>query len=417
MPTPLRTRPSLALPTYWNTNLNTPREWNLLTINAGSSSLKTALYRIGGSETCLLVANVERIGSPPSRITIADKTNATVFDHEERLSDHSVAFAALLNRIQNRLSAANLDGIGHRIVLGDTRCREPLRIDDELLSRFQELADRAPDHLPQVVDSIAAVARIYPELPQVACFDSAFHRQMPREAQIFGLPRRFFQRGVMRYGFHGLSCEYVLQELIALDPAAAKGRVLIAHLGNGSSITAVHHGASVDTSMGFTPVAGLVMGTRCGDVDPGALLYLMKKEGMTSQTLNGLVNRESGLLCLSGYSADMRDLLERESSDPHCAEAIAVFCYQARKFIGAHSAALGGLDTLVFTGGIGEHGADIRMRICNGLEFIGVRLNPAANTANAAIISAADSAVTVRIIPTNEELMIARHKRKVLELE
>jgi acetate kinase len=395
--------------------LNTPRDWNLLTINAGSSSLKVALYRIGSLETCLLVANVERIGSPVSRITIAYKKNGTAFDHKEKLSDHSLALAAVLSRIENHWSAANLDGVGHRIVLGDSRCREPLQIDDELLSRFQELADRAPDHLPQVVDSIAAVAHIYPDVPQVACFDSAFHRQMPRVAQIFALPRRFFQRGVMRYGFHGLSCEFVMQELIALDPVAAKGRVVIAHLGNGCSITAVHEGTSVDTSMGFTPLAGLVMGTRSGDVDPGALLYLMKREGMTSETLNSLLNKESGLLGLSGYSADMRDLLERESTDPNCAEAIAVFCYQARKFIGAYAAALGGLDTLVFTGGIGEHGPEIRARICSGLEFIGVRLDAAANTSHAPVISAAGSDVTVRVIPTNEELMIARHTRLVLE--
>jgi acetate kinase len=403
------------LPTYWNTNLNTTRDWNLLTINAGSSSLKVALYQMGSLETCLLTANVERIGSQVSRITIAYKNNGTAFDHQEKLTDHSVALAAVLSRIEDRWSAANLDGVGHRIVLGDSRCREPLRIDDELLSRFQELADRAPDHLPQLVDSIAAVARIYPDVPQVACFDSAFHRQMPREAQMFALPRRFFQRGVMRYGFHGLSCEYVMQELIALDPVAATGRVLIAHLGSGASITAVHQGTSVDTSMAFTPLAGLVMGTRCGDVDPGALVYLMKKEGMTPHTLNGLLNKESGLLGLSGYSADMRDLLERESTDPHCAEAIAVFCYQARKFIGAYSAALGGLDTLVFTGGIGEHGSKIRARICNCLEFIGVKLDTDANASHAAVISAAGSAVTVRIMRTNEELMIARHTRGVLE--
>jgi acetate kinase len=370
---------------------------------------------MGSLETCLLTANVERIGSPVSRIIIAYKNNGTAFDHEEKLTDHSAALAAVLSRIEDRWSAANLDGVGHRIVLGDSRCREPLRIDDELLSRLQELADRAPDHLPQVVDSIAAVARIYPDVPQVACFDSAFHRQMPREAQMFALPRRFFQRGVMRYGFHGLSCEYVVQELIALDPVAAKGRVLIAHLGNGASITAVQQGTSMDTSMGFTPLAGLVMGTRCGDVDPGALVYLMKKEGMTPQTLNDLLNKESGLLGLSGYSADMRDLLDRESTDPHCAEAITVFCYQARKFIGAYSAALGGLDTLVFTGGIGEHGSKIRARICNGLEFIGVKLDADANASHARVISATGSAVTVRIMRTNEELMIARHTRGVLE--
>jgi len=370
---------------------------------------------MGGLETCLLVANVERIGSAASRITIRDNENQTLFDREEKLEDHSVAFAALLNRIENRWSAAKLDGIGHRIVLGDSRCHEPLRINDELLSRFQEMTDRAPDHLPQVVDGIAAVARTYPDVPQVACFDSAFHRQMPLDAQIFGLPRRFFQRGVMRYGFHGLSCEYVMQQLVALDPVAAEGRVVIAHLGNGSSITAVHNGTSVDTSMGFTPLAGLVMGTRCGDVDPGALLYLMKKEGMTSETLNGVLNNESGLLGLSGYSADMRDLMERESVDSYSAEAIAVFCYQARKFIGAYAAALGGLDTLVFTGGIGEHGSEIRARICSALEFIGVRLDAARNTSHAPVISSVNSAVRVRIIPTNEEVMIARHTKRVLE--
>ena len=371
-----------------------------------------ARYCLGKTETRTIVANVDRIGSSMSHIRISDSKSHNMFDREEKIPDHGTALRFLLNWIEQQGSSSNIDGVGHRVVLGDRRCIQPQLIDEPLLRTLKELAELAPDHVPQLIEIIETVTRVYPDVPQAACFDSAFHSRMPRTSQMYALPRRLFEEGIWRYGFHGLSCEYVMQELIALDPAAGDGRVIVAHLGNGSSVTAVDHGVSIDTSMGLTPMAGLVMGTRCGDLDPGALLYLMNRRGMTFNVLNDLLNKESGLLGLSEYSADMRDLIERESTDTRCAEAIAIFCYRVRKFIGAYTAALGGLDTLVFTGGIGEHAAVIRDRICTGLNCIGIALDTGANDSDAAVISAKHSPVTVRVIETNEDLMIARHTRQ-----
>jgi acetate kinase len=279
------------------------------------------------------------------------------------------------------------------------------------------LAAIVPDHLPQAIAAIRAVQRAYPLLPQVACFDTAFHRRMPRVAQIFALPRRFADDGVLRYGFHGLSYESIMQQLRALDGVAANGRVVIAHLGNGASMAAVRGGRGIDTTMGLTPTGGLVMGTRSGDLDPGVLLSLLQRERMVPTALNALVNRQAGLLGVSGISADMRDLLARQATDPAAAEAIELFCYQARKFLGALAAALGGLDTLVFTAGIGEHAAPIRERICAGLEFLGIRLDPERNRAHAPIISAEGSLVTVRVMTTDEDRMIARHTVQVAHIQ
>src|SRR6185437_10924796 len=251
-------------------------------------------------------------------------------------------------------------------------------------------------------------------LPQVACSDSAFHRHMPRIAQLYPLPRHFAEEGLIRYGFHGLSYEYIMQELRTLAPKEAEGRVLIAHLGNGASMAAVRGGIGIDTTMGFTPAGGLMMGTRSGDISPGVLLYLLAEREMTPARLNVLLNRQSGLLGVSGISADMRDLLERESADAHAAEAVALFCYQARKYLGALAAVLGSLDTVVFTGGIGERAAAVRLRICDGLEFLGIRIDPHRNEAHAPVISREGGAATVRVMKTDEDLMIARHTRELI---
>src|SRR5262249_43323752 len=270
------------------------------------------------------------------------------------------------------------------------------------------------EHLPQAIRAIESLQQIYPAVPQIACFDTAFHRRMPSVAQTFALPRRFKDAGIVRYGFHGLSYEYIMHELRALDAGAADGRVIIAHLGNGASMAAVHHGVGVETTMGLTPAGGLVMSSRSGDLDPGVLLFLLESCGLEPSALSQLLNKESGLLGVSGTSADMEDLLERETDDPRAAEAVALFCYQARKFLGALAAALGGLDTLVFTAGIGEHAAPIRARICEGLEFLGLHLDAARNAAHAPIISSDTSRVAARVIPTDEDLMIARHTRRLI---
>ena len=272
-----------------------------------------------------------------------------------------------------------------------------------------ELIPIDPDHAPQALAGIRAVERARPDVPQVACFDTAFHRTMPAVARTYALPRRLADAGIVRYGFHGLSYEYVHGALRQLDGALADTRVVIAHLGSGASVAALRGGRSVDTSMGFSPTAGLVMSTRSGDVDPGILLHLLQGEGMTPEALATMLAKESGLLGLSGTSGDMRDLLATEGTDAAAALAVEVFCYRARAYVGAYAATLGGLDALVFTGGIGEHAPAVRARVCAGLEHLGVVLDPPANLAGAPVVSGATSPVRVRVIPTNEELMLARH--------
>jgi acetate kinase len=267
------------------------------------------------------------------------------------------------------------------------------------------------------IAAIEAVGRAYPAVPQVACFDTAFHSRMPRVARLYALPSRLAEEGIIRYGFHGLSYEYVMEELRRLEPEAAAGRVVVAHLGNGASMAAVRGGVGVDTTMGFTPTGGLVMGTRSGDLDPSVPLFLLEEQGLTPTEVSDLLNKQAGLLGVSGTSADMRDLLDREAYDGRAAEAVALFCYQAKKFLGALAAALGGLDALVFTGGIGEHSATVRERVCEGLEFLGIRLDTGRNAAHARVISSDDVSVTVRVVPTDEDLMVARHTRRLIEQE
>jgi acetate kinase len=284
----------------------------------------------------------------------------------------------------------------------------------DLLADLHELVPLAPEHLPQSLAAIEAIAGVYPALPQIACFDTAFHRGMPRVAQQVALPRALEEAGVVRYGFHGLSYEFLVDRLRALDGERVGGRAVLAHLGNGASMAAVHNGSAVDTTMGFTPTGGLVMGTRTGDLDPGVLLFLLQERGMSPAEVAELVNRRAGMLGVSGVSGDMRDLLAREASEPHAREAVDLFCYQARRFVGALAAALGGLDTLVFTAGIGEHAAPVRARIAAGLEFLGVELDAGRNAAHAPVISRDGSRVVVRVIPTDEDLMIARQVARLL---
>jgi acetate kinase len=294
---------------------------------------------------------------------------------------------------------------------------EPELVAQELLDELHRLRPYDPDHLPREIELIEAFRQRHPQLPQVACFDTAFHRAMPRVAKLLPIPRRFDAKGIQRYGFHGLSYAYLMEELARRgDPAAAKGRVILAHLGNGASLAAVRDGKSIDTSMGFTPTAGLVMSTRSGDLDPGLAPYLARTEQMTTKQFYEMVNQQSGLLGVSEISPDMRDLLAQESADVRAAEAVALFCHQTKKWVGAFAAALGGLDTLVFSAGIGENCPSIRARICEGLGFLGIKLNVARNAENAAVISTDASPATVRVIRTDEELMIARSVCRVLGL-
>ena len=332
----------------------------------------------------------------------------------KNFSDHGAALEAVLAWLQRNRPDLSLNAVGHRVVHGGIHYSEPHRVTPELIATLRKLVPIAPGHLPQAIQAIQVTRRIYPDLAQVACFDTAFHRRMPRIAQICPLPRHLTDEGVIRYGFHGLSYEYVIQQLRSTAPEEAEGRIIIAHLGNGASMAALRGGISIDTTMSFTPAGGLMMGTRPGDLDPGILLYLLIERGMTPDALNELINRQAGLLGVSGISEDMHDLIEKESSDGHAAEAIALFCYQARKYLGALAVALGGLDTFVFTGGIGEHAAAIRLRICESLEFLGIRLDPRRNEAHAPVISREGSLVTVRVMKTDEDLMIARHTRDLI---
>jgi acetate kinase len=386
----------------------------LLTINVGSSSLKAVLYRLDPAETMEVRVAAERIGIPNSRLRLTDAQGTVLLQRADPLPDHTTALEALFTWLRAQRLDDGLRAIGQRVVQGGSQYSAPTLITDTVLALLRSLVPLDTEHLPQALRVIEWIRATYPTLPQVACFDTAFHRQMPRVAQMYPLPRELRDAGVARYGFHGLSYEYILQELRALDGDAADGRVIVAHLGNGASMAAAHHGMGVDTTMGLTPTGGLVMSTRSGDLDPGVLLYLLESRGLDAAALSRLVNKEAGLLGVSGSSADMQDLLAREAADPRAAEAVELFCYQARKFLGALVAALGGLDTLVFTAGIGEHAAVIRARICDGLQYLGLEVDAARNARHAPIISSDASRVVVRVIPTDEDLMIARHTYRLI---
>lgn len=386
----------------------------MLSINGGSSSIRFAIHGLGAAPRCLLQGKIDRIGARRPVMTVRiDGESAP----PRRLvaGDHPAATRWLLDWLEVQPAFASVRAVGHRVVHGRSHAG-PERITRPLLAELRRHPSLDPAHRPGELALIDAFRRRHPRLPQVACFDTAFHRTMPPLARWLPIPRRYAAQGVQRYGFHGLSYAYLMEELRRLDPGAARGRVILAHLGNGASLAAVRNGQSIDTSMGFTPASGLVMGTRSGDLDPGLLPFLARHEKMTPAQLDRMVNHESGLLGLSGTSADVRALLARETRDPRAAVAIALFCYQAKKWIGAFAAALGGLDTLVFAGGIGENAPVIRARICAGLGFLGVNISPPRNANNAARISTPASRVTVRVIPTDEEGMIARSVSRTLGL-
>jgi acetate kinase len=386
----------------------------ILTMNAGSSSLKAALYEMDRTERLMLAVQVERIGQSGSQVRIVDGDGATLLDRTADLDSHEAAARAFLDWLQDQQAEVAPNAIGHRLVHGGRAHRAPQRLAADVLADLQQLVPIDPDHLPQALAVIQLATKKYPAIPQVACFDTAFHRSMPRLAQMYPLPAWLAEAGVIRYGFHGLSCEFIVQELEAIGASEARGRIIIAHLGNGASLTAVHEGASVDTTMGFTPTGGIMMGTRSGDLDPGVLVHLLEAQGTSPAALSRLVNHEAGLLGVSGLSADMRDLLGKEATYPRAVDAIALFCYLARKSVGALSAVLGGLDTLIFTGGIGEHAAPVRERVCQGLEFLGLEVDAERNVRHAPIISREGARVAVRVMKTNEDLMIARHAHHLL---
>ncbi|HUW50622.1 MAG TPA: acetate/propionate family kinase [Sulfuricella sp.] len=393
-----------------------PTTTNILTINGGSSSIKFALYRIGEPLERKLVGKVDRIGLSGTNLTFSDTSRGQQGNRSIEVADHGSAANFLLDWLEQQVGFTRVGAVGHRVVHGMKHI-QPERVSRALLDELHRISPYDPDHLPREIELIEAFRRRYPQLPQVACFDTAFHHTLPRVARLLPIPRRFDAMGIQRYGFHGLSYTYLMQELAHVaGTQAAQGHVILAHLGNGASLAAVRDGRSIDTSMGFTPAGGLTMGTRSGDLDPGVAWYLMQSENLTPQQFNQLINHESGLLGVSGTSFDMRDLIGCEATDERAAEAVALFCYQVKKWIGAYAAALGGLDTLVFAGGIGENAPAVRARICDGLEFLGIEIDEKRNVTNAGMISAETGHVDVRVMHTNEEVMIAKSVVEVLSL-
>ena len=378
----------------------------ILCLNAGSSSLK---FSVWDGDECLGEGEVEEIGRPGAFAWLG-KPDGVPRRLPGRWADHGEAAAGVFALLGEHTLPAPA-GVGHRLVHGGQWHLAPERVTPTLLGDLRALIPLAPLHLPSGLAGVEAVAARFPALPQAVCFDTAFHRDLPEVARRMALPHELSDAaGIRRFGFHGLSYEYVMERL----GPAGRGRVVIAHLGNGASMAAVRAGRPVDTTMGLTPAGGFMMGTRTGDLDPGVLLYLMREQGYDASRLDRLVNKESGLLGVSGASGDMKTLLERRERDGAAALAVAMFCYQARKQIGAFAAAMGGLDTLVFTGGIGERAAPVRAEICDGLGHLGVRLDPARNAAHADPLSAPGDSCAVRVVPTREDLMIARHSRAVL---
>jgi acetate kinase len=389
---------------------------SILTLNGGSSSIRFAVFETGAPPRKLLGGKMQRIGSGDASLDVDGAGAEPPIRRKVEAADHQSAAKSLMDWLESQPLFAGVTAVGHRVVHGMLRT-EPERVSPALMAALRKITPFDPEHLPREIELIEALLGRYPKLPQAVCFDTAFHRQMPRVATLLPIPRRYEAGGVQRYGFHGLSYTYLIEELARLgDPAASRGRVILAHLGNGASLAALRDGKSIDTSMGFTPSSGLVMSTRCGDLDPGLLSYLAQTDGMDGARLQTLVSHESGLLGVSESSSDIRDLLERESGDARAAEAIALFCYQAKKWIGSFAAVLGGLDTLVFSGGIGENAAPIRRRICDGLEFLGVSVDDARNRKNAAVISADGGQAAVRVIRTDEESVIARLTMRLLGL-
>ncbi len=390
---------------------------HILTINGGSSSIKFALFEACESLRRVLAGGIERIGLPEPTFRVKGSDEADKFSRSVTAPDHMAAVSILMDWIEERIGHDALAAVGHRVVHGGLKYSRPQRVTPEMVEELHQLSPFDPEHLPEEILLTGTFHRRFPDVPQVACFDTDFHHDMPRVAQMLPIPRRYEARGMRRYGFHGLSYEFLMGELARLaGTETAQGRVILAHLGNGASLAAVRHGKSIDTSMSFTPTAGVPMSTRSGDLDPGLVWFLSRTEKMSAKQFNEMVNFQSGLLGVSETSSDMHDLLKLETHDVRAAEAIELFCYQVKKWVGAFAAALGGLDTLVFAGGIGENAPIVRSRICDGLGFLGIDLDEEHNAANAGVISSASGRVSVHMIHTDEELMIARTVCRVLSI-
>ena len=386
---------------------------NILTINGGSSSIKFALFNMDENPKKLFSGQIKRIGLDGPEFTITNN-----FSHEKNeiiidATNFKEAAEVLIEWILKQKYFEQVSCIGHRIVHGMDHAH-PEIIDDNLLKELNRISEYDPDHLPAEIEIIQLLKKKFPTLLQVACFDTSFHSTMPNVAKMLPVPRRFDRAGIRRYGFHGLSYTYLLEVLGNIEGAdKSNGRIIVAHLGNGASLAAIKDRKSMDTTMGFTPAGGLVMGTRPGDLDPGVAWYMMQSEQLTAKQFNHLINHESGLLGISEISSDMEDLLQKESSDVRAAEAVTLFCYELKKSIGAFAAVLNGLDSLVFSGGIGENSAKIRSRICKEFDYLNIEIDEEENKKNETVISTGNSKVKVYVIPADEEIIIAKSTREL----
>jgi acetate kinase len=387
----------------------------ILTINGGSSSIKFALFEDRDPLQRILHGEIDRIGLPQATLRVDGLLPAGHVLRQVTAPDHAAAVGALMDYIEERGTHGALTAVGHRVVHGGPKYSAPQRISEEMIEDLRGLSSFDPEHMPEELLLIEAFSHRFPDVPQVACFDTAFHHDLPRVARLLPIPRRYEAQGLRRYGFHGLSYSFLMDELARVAGAtAARGRVILAHLGSGASLAAVHHGKSVDTSMGLTPAAGVPMSTRSGDLDPGLIAHLARTEHMTPEQFNEMVNFQSGLLGISETSSDMRELIDHETQDARAAEAVSVFCYQVKKWVGAFAAAMGGVDTLVFSGGIGGNAPIVRARTCEGLGFLGIALDPQRNAQSAPLISPDTGAVPVRVMHTNEALVIAKSVMAIL---
>jgi len=387
----------------------------ILAVNTGSSSIKFSLYESGQTEELLFSGSLTRIGLTDATFSVNDPQGQYIDCEKVDAADHAAACRHVFSWLMEH-GPGMPDAVGHRVVHGGPRHTAPEKVTPALLDSVAELVPYAPEHLPQALNAIRYATTELPGVFQVACFDTAFHSTMPPLAKLCPIPEQFRNQGVQRYGFHGLSYQYLLSQLQAEgNPLARKGRMIFAHLGHGASMAAVLDGRGIETTMGFSPAGGLVMSTRTGDLDPGVVLFLLQQGHLDSDGLRDMVNKKSGLLGVSGVSDDMRDLLDAEADNPQAHLAVELFCYSARKHIGALTAALGGLDMIVFTGGIGLYSPEIRERICSELGWLGVAVDPEKNLKPAGVISPDGSRVVVRVMETNEEVTIVRETRRVLE--
>ena len=373
----------------------------VLTVNGGSSSIKFAAYEPGDGPKKLFGGQVERMGQPGAKLTATGGGP----DVDQPIQGHAVG--QLTDWIERRLAGRPVGAVGHRVVHGGLAVHDHAVVTPALIAQLKRAVPLDPSHLPREIGLVESFGKAFGGAPQVACFDTVFFRDLPAVARTLPIPKRYTDAGVRRFGFHGISYTYLMRELTRLDPAAADYRIILAHLGSGASMAAVHRGKPVDTTMSFTPTAGLVMGTRCGDLDPGFISYLLRTEHPSADQLDEILNKRSGLVGVSGTSGDMRDLVARRVTDPAAALAVDMFCTSAKKWIGALAAEMGGVDTIVFAGGIGEHSPEARAGICDGLGFLDVALDADANRQNRSVLSPPTSLVTVRVIPTDEEVTIA----------